>query len=162
MDHSDRTMTIEDIVRRWRPEAQSQLQQWINTLAGLGARSDQLLAARNQLLIAQHDAAGRQMLARFKAEPVAIAQADAHFAQLETALNGLDTELVTLRAQESTLELQVYQADEYLQGIMIRLEQGLAATNNADHVSDRIDAEFVAHERRVQQLLRGDLATSVA
>lgn len=148
-------MTIAEIVHRWQPETNSQLQQWISQLKLFGLRSDQLLAERGALRTAQQAAAGRQMLARFKADATAIAQADAHFAQLEAAIGQLDAQLISLRAQETVLETQIYQADEYLQGIMMRLEQGLTRATTTGQLSERIDTEFMTHERRVQQLLRG-------
>ncbi len=149
-------MTMEEIVHRWQPEANSQLQQWIRELKRLGRHSDELLAERDALRTAQQAAAGRQMLARFKADAAAITQADAHFAQLEAAIGQLDAQLITLRAQETALETQIYQADEYLQGIMARLEQGLTRATTTGQLSDRVDTEFMTHERRVQQLLRGE------
>ena len=147
-------MIDEEIVRRWQPEAHSQLQQWIDRLAMLGTRSDQLLTARGDLLTAHHAAAGRQMLARFKADPAAIAEADAYFTQIDNELGQINAELVTLRAQETALEIQIYQADEYLQGIMARFEQALTTVATSGQLSERIDEEFVAHAPRVRQLLR--------
>lgn len=147
-------MTNEELIRRWQPEPHSQLQQWIDRLAGLGARSDELLAARGQLLTTHQAAAGRQMLARFKADPVAIAEADAHFSQLDHELEQINRALVTLREEETALEIQLYQADEYLQGIMARFEQALTTVATSGQLSDRIDAEFVAHAQRIRKLLR--------
>ena len=147
-------MIDEEIVRRWQPEPHSQLQQWIEQLDRLGTHSDQLLTRREQLLTAHHEAAGRQMLARFKADPVATAQADAHFTQVDNELEQINAALVTLREEETALEIQIYQADQYLQGIMARFEQALTAVTTTGQLSDRIDAEFVAHAQRVRQLLQ--------
>lgn len=146
-------MTTEEVLQRWQPEPGSQLHAWVAQLAQLGAASNQLLASRSELVDARQAAAGRQMLAQFKADAAAVAQADAHYAEVDAAVQALDAQLVDLREQENALQIQIYQADEYLQGIMRYFDQGVTAAILHGELSEQIDLEFARHQRRILLLL---------
>lgn len=155
-------MTTEEVLQRWQPEPGSQLHAWVAQLAALGAESNRLLAARNERADARQAAAGRQMLAQFKADAAAIAQADAHYAEVDASVQAIDAQLVDLREQENALEIQIYQADEYLQGIMRYFDQGVSAATLRSELSDQIDREFATHQRRILLLLAKQQAPPTA